>query len=371
LSKIKIGFDAKRLFLNHSGLGNYSRNLVRNLHTYFPDNEYILFTPESDIRLPEFSSKPYKIIQPTSLFDKLLKSNWRSRTIIKQIINEEIDAYHGLSNELPFSIAKFKGRKIVTIHDVIFMRHPEFYSAFDCANYKKKVISACQNADTVIAISKQTKFDLIQYLKIDESKIKVIYQSCEDVFWNVDTSADNSIIKENNLPNEYLLYVGTVEPRKNLLKLVEALKNIDIPLVVVGRIKSAYGKQIMNFIAENRLSNKVFFLKNVSNARLASLYKNAVSLVYPSEFEGFGLPVLEAMVCGCPVITGNNSSLTEVGGSAAIYIDVNKHSDYVEKLNYVIQSKDVRSDLISKGLRQKQQFTPKLWAQNTVEFYNS
>lgn len=368
---MQIGFDAKRLFLNHSGLGNYSRNLLHALVKYFPNNQYHLFTPNTSSNYPDLLVEPYKIVTPNNLVDSVFKSHWRSNSITKQVNQQNLDVFHGLSNELPFTISDFKGKKVVTIHDLIFIRYPDFYKSFDRSRYRKKVISACQMADSIIAISQQTKNDLIEFLKIDESKITIVYQSCDDVFWNYKLTADETISSQNNLPSQFVLYVGTVEPRKNLLKLVEAMKLVDAPLVVVGRIKSNYGKQILEFIAKNNLRQKIIFLENVTNQKLAWLYSKAICLVYPSRFEGFGLPILEAMVCECPVITGNNSSLVEVGGQAAMYINVDKTDEYVDSLNKLLLSNKLRNDLVLSAMAHSRQFSIESWATKTIDNYKN
>ncbi len=366
---MKIGFDAKRLFLNNSGLGNYSRNLVRNLHRQNNENELVLFTPSTDSKFEEFKKSPYKTVVPSSIIDNIFKSNWRSKNCINQILTENLNAYHGLSNEFPATISKFKGKKVVTIHDLIFIRYPQNYSAFDRANYRKKVAAACNVADVIIAISQQTKNDLIEFLGINESKIVVVYQSCEDVFWNFSAQADSSIFTQKNIPANFLLYVGTVEPRKNLLRIVEVMQNIDTKLVVVGRVKSAYGKEIMSLIQKNKIENRIIFLNEVSNAQLAALYSKAHCLIYPSSFEGFGLPVLEAMVCNCPVITGNNSSLIEVGGIAVKYIDVNETDSYLSAIELILSNQNLRNSLISSGVDQASKFLPSTWASKTYATY--
>lgn len=368
---MKLGFDAKRLFLNNSGLGNYSRNLIFNLQQFYPQHEYYLFTPKINPSHQLFLNQPFKTITPNGLINTIFKSHWRSNTITNQISKQGLDVFHGLSNELPFSISSFKGKKIVTIHDLIFLRFPNYYGVFDRNNYRKKVLAACKMADVIIAISNQTKNDLIELLNIDSAKIVVIYQSCQSVFWNYKTEADNSVINLKNLPKNFILYVGTIEPRKNLLKLVESLKNIDTHLVVVGKIKSTYGKQILESIAKNKLEKKITFVNNISNQQLAALYSNAICLVYPSSFEGFGLPILEALACNCPVITGNNSSLTEVGGEAAIYIDSHNIEEYKHAINNLLTSTENRNHLISHALNQAQLFLPKMWVQKTIQLYES
>src|SRR3569832_395054 len=168
---MKIGYDAKRAFLNQSGLGNYSRTLIKSLSQYYPENKYVLFTPKTgDNYFVDYveKQKNISIVKPTKLLDRFFRSWWRSYGITKLLTESNIEVYHGLSNELPFNIAEFKGKKIVTIHDLIFLRYPEYYSAADRAIYDRKVKSACDNADVVIAISEQTKRDIERYYFVSD-----------------------------------------------------------------------------------------------------------------------------------------------------------------------------------------------------------
>lgn len=364
---MNLGFDAKRLFLNSSGLGNYSRNLIHALYTYHPSHKYYLFTPKTGDAGKAFLN--HHIVMPKAFHHKLLKSAWRSSGITGQINALQLDVYHGLSNELPFTISRFKGKKIVTIHDLIFLRFPEYYKAFDRNIYNKKVKHACAIADTVISISQQTKNDLVELLGVDEKKIVVHGQSCNRIFWDTkDQAPAYDVCEKHQLPQQFILYVGTVEPRKNLLELLKAMKEIDMPLVVVGKLKDKYGQQVMNFIHNNGLMQKIFFPKAINNNDLALLYKKAFCLVYPSVFEGFGLPVLEAMVCGCPVITGNQSSMPEVGGDAALYINVYETGDYMDKIRQMADE-GFRAKMVTKGYQQAVNFSYENWAKKTFEVY--
>src|ERR1051325_4033137 len=196
VDKMNIGFDAKRAFLNASGLGIYSRTVIKALVNTFPQHNYSLFTPKKSKSLfSEFISKHKNasIILPKGIINENLSSRWRSYGITKQLTGS--DVYHGLSNELPFNINKYKGKKIVTIHDLIFLRHPKLYPLIDRKIYNKKFRSACELADTIIAVSEQTKKDIIESYKIKPKKIEVVYQSCDDVFYKERSSEEVNKIK--------------------------------------------------------------------------------------------------------------------------------------------------------------------------------
>lgn len=317
---MRIGFDAKRAFNNRAGLGNYSRNVLKALFCYYPDNQYFLFTPYDKEKL-YFTEKNQQIVKPDG-FWKYFSSMWRSSQISKEIINNKIEIYHGLSHELPLGITRTKAKSVVTIHDLIFLRYPEFYKKIDRRIYLQKFKQACLNADKIIAISEQTKADIINFFSIKEEKIKVIYQPInQDFFSPLTEEKKQKIQKKYDLPREFFLYVGTIEERKNLLSVVKAMyqENINYPLFVVGKA-TVYLEEIKNYITEKSLKN-IVFLHKVDNEELKGLYTMAKLLVYPSIFEGFGLPVAEAQACGTPVITSNLSSLPEAAGKAGVLIN--------------------------------------------------
>lgn len=370
---MNIAFDAKRAFLNYSGLGNYSRTLIKSLHQNYPQNNYTLFTPrKSDNEFQQYIANKENIncIEPLSFIDKKLRSRWRSYGITELLTERNINVYHGLSNELPFNIANFKGKKIVTIHDLIFLRYPKLYPFIDAQIYNKKFRHACDVADVIIAISEETKRDIQKYYFIPESKIKVIYQSCEDVYYQQPSeSTVQQVISKFKLPAEYLLYVGTIEERKNLLTVVKALSKVkDIPLVIIGKKKS-YFKQVMEYVHKNNLENRILLLEEVSNQELAILYRLAQVFIYPSIFEGFGIPIVEALISRTPVITSKGGCFPEAGGPDSIYIDPTNDNELAEKINLLLNSETLRNQIADKGFEYAKQFEPQNITKQLMDLY--
>jgi glycosyltransferase involved in cell wall biosynthesis len=372
---MKIAFDAKRAFNNYSGLGNYARSLMDSIIHYFPENEYHLYTPKIKIFDYQSSLLSYaniNIHQPQRFFSSLFHNHWRSYTITNELIANNVDVYHGLSNEIPSNIRRFSQKKIVSIHDLIFLRFPELYPVFDRQIYDSKVRNSCKNADCVIAISEQTKKDIIHYYRIPEAKIKVLYQSCNPIF-RAENSMDElkQIRKKYNLPSNFILSVGTIEQRKNLLTLLKALNlTKDISLVVVGK-KTKYYKRLLQFCQENDLMSRVFFLNNVPTSDLPSLYKNCNLFVYPSVFEGFGIPVLEAINCKVPVIAALGSSLIEVGGKDSLYFDPYNHQQLAELILNVINSSNLRQKMIDNSWQHAQKFLPQNLSAQLMKIYTN
>jgi glycosyltransferase involved in cell wall biosynthesis len=369
---MKIGFDAKRAFNNVAGLGNFSRNSILALVKQFPENQYFLFNPGS--KRPLFSApENSQEIKPKTFWWKALSWMWRSALVSKIVNKLQLDIYHGLSHELPIGIEKTKAKMIVTIHDLIFLRYPEFYKKIDRNIYEKKFRYACRISTHIHAISEQTKQDLVSFFSIPEEKITVIYQSINPIFFDrIDNDFKYDIRKKYQLPKKFLLSVGTVEPRKNLLGLLEGMVNckIYIPLIVVGK-STDYQQKVQKFIEADLNRLQVYFLPRVEDRELAAMYQMAEVLIYPSFFEGFGLPVAEAQASGCPVITSNISSLPEAGGDAAFYIDPGKPEEIGQALKTVLSDSTLRKSMVSKGRTNAQRFTPAYYALQLEQLYKS
>lgn len=340
-----IAFDAKRLFNNHTGLGNYSRTLVDNLVEYSPNIDVSLFAPN-------IQSSAYR--QKYSNFDihtynGPLSAWWRSFGMVSTINKLAPNIYHGLSNELPLNSNKIKARKVVTIHDLFYEKYPEDFSKIDRQIYKFKTKKACELADVIIAISEATKRDIIDFINVDEQKIEVVYQSCNRVFQDNVTIDDFSF---QELPDQYFLYVGTVNKRKNLVSIIKAMSLIKkenlLPLVVVGNGPTDYLNELKLLISKYRLEKYVFFMGQIDNHKLKVLYKNARFTSLPSHYEGFGIPIIESLFTGTPVLTSTNSSLPEAAGECGLLINPNSIEDIKEALSMLINHDEVLEKLKTK-----------------------
>ncbi|PVV55637.1 glycosyltransferase family 4 protein [Chryseobacterium sp. HMWF035] len=359
---MKIAFDAKRFFHNTSGLGNYSRDLVRILAQYFPENEYILLNKNK-------SERGSDILENSNVhFVETSKGKMsRQFKMGKDAQKQNADIFHGLSGELPLKWDKKNIKKIVTIHDLIFERYPQYYSFFDRKIHFWKFRKAANSADKIIAISEQTKRDIIQFLKVPESKIEVIYQGCHKAFKEQQSEEFIQKTKEKySLPEKFILNVGTIEERKNLLNVVKALKDTNIPLVVVGK-KTKYFRKVEQFVQQHKIS--VQFLEGVSMDELAAIYKLADIFVYPSFFEGFGIPVIEALFSKTVAITSNTSCLPEAGGPDSVYVDPENHLDIQSKIKFLWDNESERKRRADKGFYFVQQFNDEPIANNLMNLY--
>lgn len=373
---MKIGFDAKRAFQNNTGLGNYSRTLISSLVKDFPGEDWFLFAPKQTVMYDLRNMPAIKVITPAKALHRWFKSAWRSRFIVKDLLRYHISIFHGLSHELPFGIHKSGIRAVVTMHDLIFERYPGQYNPIDVLTYRRKAKYACRYADRVVAISEQTKQDLITYYHTPAEKIDVVYQSCDSSFAETHTAADiAAMVARYQLPSQYFLYVGSLIERKNLLGIVTAMNTLkgalDIPLVVLGS-GSGYKKKVKSYLEANGLTSQVIFLNEkvrLRNEELPLLYQGAVALIYPSLFEGFGIPILEALWSRTPVITSHGSCFAETAGNAALYVNPLDPATIASAMKEVAGNSQLVAEMREKGWQHAQQFTPEKCAAAMMEVY--
>ncbi|NLB25853.1 MAG: glycosyltransferase family 4 protein [Bacteroidales bacterium] len=364
---MKIGFDAKRAFLNSSGLGNYSRNTLNALQMYFNENEYVLFSPK--IQNTFFNN--YSDFETVTIKNPLVKkisSFWRSFFLVPVLEKHNLDIYHGLSNELPAKIKKSSIISVVTIHDLIFIRYPGLYKSIDRKMYFLKLKYACKAADKILAASNQTKIDIINFLDISPDKIEVIYQPVNPAFY--EDQDKEAILKKYKIPEKFILAVGAIEPRKNHLPLIKGNfeSGINMTLVAVGRTTS-YLKELMRYTKISGIEDKIIFLQDLNVNELAALYQSATLSAYISKFEGFGLPVIEAMASKCPVLISSVSCLPETAGDAALLCDPENIQDIGSKISLILNSKSVREELIQKGINRASRFHPSIYAKQLTTLY--
>jgi glycosyltransferase involved in cell wall biosynthesis len=359
---MKIGFDAKRAFHNNTGLGNYSRFIIEALLKYIPQHQYIAYTPKLGIRDWGLG---IKVVSPKS------KKMWRSFFIKNDLQRNAIQIYHGLSNEIPFGKMPDGIKTVATIHDLIFERYPRLYPFFDTLIYKIKFRYACRNSDVIIAVSEQTKRDIIEFYGTNPDKIKVVYQDCDEVFQKKLGSENIAeVTAKYALKKKYILCVGSIIERKNQANLVAAFHQLNLSnyqLVLVGS-SSKYQKEIEKYIQKDNIQN-VKILNKVPFQDLPALYQGASLFVYPSFFEGFGIPIVEALHSGVPVVAASGSCLEEAGGAGALYANPSDINDLADKMMRVLVDKNLQNQLIEEGQKHVQKFGAKRIAGQLNEIY--
>src|SRR5688572_4138120 len=369
---MRIGYDAKRAFNNTSGLGNYSRFVISAMLRLYPQNKYALLTPKQSSRFRSFypQNPNVSVIEPTGLNAKI-PGFWRVFNQLSDIKKHKVEIFHGLSNELPVGLSKAGIKSVVTIHDLIFLRFPELYKPIDRLIYKRKFAAACRQADKIVAISDQTKADIIHFFGTAPEKIEVIYQDCDPVFHVApEPEFQESVKRRYALPDNYLLCVGTLEKRKNQLNLLRAWhqSGTALHLVFVGRT-TKYAQQLHEYIAQHKLADKVHFLPYVAFNELPAIYRLATVFAYPSVFEGFGIPILEALNCEVPVITSTGSCFSEAGGAGSKYVEPDNLKGLSIAIRKVSQDETLRLEMKKLGLEHAQKFRPEITIEQLQELY--
>lgn len=372
-----IGFEAKRAVANNTGLGNYSRLVVDVLSELYPDNDYRLYAPNvsNTTRMDNLLHRGnLQLIAPDTALWRHASALWRvERGLTNQLRRDKVQLFHGLSNELPLDIARIKIPTVVTIHDLIFRRCPEGYKALDRAIYDYKFRHAAINASRVIAISERTKSDLMELYHIPESKISVVYQGCNPVFMEPVEHARKMEVKQLlNLPDRFIAMVGTIEPRKNQMLAVQAMPMLpkDVNLVIIGRGRMGYDDEVRREIHRLHLESRVKMLPFVEGAYLPAVYSLAEIAAYPSRYEGFGIPVIEAINSGTPVVAATGSCLEEAGGPGALYVSPDSPEQFAEATASILSSSSLRSSMVEAGKDWTQKFSRANFAAGIMQAYN-
>ncbi|MGB9637550.1 MAG: glycosyltransferase family 4 protein, partial [Microgenomates group bacterium] len=288
----------------------------------------------------------------------------------------DVDVFHSSDwLEPPVRSAK----KITTIHDFAVFKYPETFAVRGghniIKNQKRKLFFTKRECDLIICVSETTKQDAKEILKIPEKKLRVIYEAADPLYFPRKKEEIQAVKEKFNITGEYLLCVGTREPRKNLDRVIMAFAEIsrvysDLNLVIAG--KYGWGDDSSRFkVQSSKLGSRVKILGFVEKEDLAALYSGAMAFVYPSLYEGFGLPILEAMVCGCPVVTSNVGSMKEVAGEAALLIDPLSVDNLAGAISKLCRNQKLREEMVLKGLKRAGEFSWEKTALQTLQAYQS
>ena len=370
-----IGVDAKRIVRNGTGLGSYGRTLVNdlskfplNLRLYAPDEgRAALRNQVSKSENIVFSVRKHRFLGGKTPFSAIENAYWRSRGIVNDLKRDGVQLFHGLSGELPFGIHKSGIKTVVTIHDLIFLRHPEFYNPIDVKLYAWKFRQTLRETDHIIAISECTKRDILAYggSDVSEDKITLIYQSCAPRFSTPSSVAPSPF-------GRYVLSVGSIEPRKNTLLALKALTYIpsDVSLVLVGR-HTKYTDQLIAYAKTHQLESRLKILHGVPDDQLPALYAGAECFVYPSVYEGFGIPIIEAISCGLPVVACTGSCLEEAGGPDSLYVAPDDVLGMGNAIRSCLKGAEGREQRIQRSMDYIRRFSGNDVAAQVVEVYKN
>ena len=381
-----IGFDAKRIVRNATGLGSYSRTLINSLTAADADTRFILYAPDEgrddlrqqiaerqNVRYSFFRNQKSETKSQKSFLSPLKKALWRSSGIVNDLKRDGVQLFHGLSGELPRGLQRAGIPGLVTIHDLIFLRHPEYYNPIDVFLYRRKFRSTLREAQRIVAISECTKRDILAFSEFPEDHIDVIYQSCGTRFRQTATDDERAEVRQRyQLPERFILSVGTIEPRKNALLAIKALLNpalSDIHLVLVGRQTNYVSNTLQPFIHKNQLSNRVHLLSGVPNHHLPAIYQQALCFVYPSRYEGFGIPIIEAIQSRLPVVAATGSCLEEAGGPDNLYVNPDDANALAHAVSRSLPGADGREERIERSMQYIQRFENNDIAQQMLSLY--
>ncbi|MBK8986760.1 MAG: glycosyltransferase family 4 protein [Chloroflexi bacterium] len=358
-----IGIDARLPFYQMGGISQYTVHLVQALAEIDPTNAYTIFHSRRDGR---------SYLPPAANFRR--RNLWTPShhrlerlALAAELLPHRLDVLHSPDFIPPAAGAR---RSIITVHDLNFIYYPEFLTAESRRYYAGQIAWAVQRADHISADSHATRRDLIEQLGVPPQKVTTIHLAANPLYERpFAPEAIQPTLSQYNLPRGFILFVGTLEPRKNLPMLLRAYKllrqetAVDIPLILVGGKGWIYD-EIFATIEALGLRDHVRHLSGVYDEQLAHLYHGAGVLVTPSHYEGFGLPALEAMHCGCPVIVSNRGSLPEVAGDAGWLLDPDDKTAWAAALARTLTDSDLRAGMIARGHAQAQTFS---WRQTAVQ----
>lgn len=374
---MNIAFDAKRITHNATGLGNYSRYIVQTLAEYYPENNYFLCSASAgNPRLYEalMEHRSVSLHTPERPMAKLFGSLWRNWGVRSLLKEQDVDLYHGLSNELPIGLYNYKRvGTVVTIHDLAFVRYPQFYKPMDRVLYTHKYGASARHADHVVAVSECTRRDIIEYFDVEPERVSVVYQGCSPIYAKAKPEQEAFVRGHYQLPERYMLFVGSVEERKNLILAVRALSLLSdkrVQLIAVGR-RTPYCDLVLSEARRLGVQHRVRLMHNIPTEHLPGFYKGAELFVYPSRFEGFGIPIIEALSVGIPAIGATGSCLEEAGGVSSLYTDPDDAHMLAELMTRVLTSPTLAEQMAEDGQAWVRRFMPKPIARELRKIYEN
>jgi glycosyltransferase involved in cell wall biosynthesis len=353
---VRIAIDARKL--RDFGIGTYVRNLLRQLARLDPSSEYVLLCRESDSGIVSELGPNFRAVR-----EQALPYSVREQFAIPLDLRREgAQLFHAPHYVLP---PLTPCRSVVTIHDCIHVRFPQYLpNRVGYAYARTSLWIATHRAARVITVSEASKRDILRYFHIPESRIDVIYNAIDDRFWHAPSTDEMERVRQRyQLTAPFILYAGNIKPHKNLERLIEAFHLLrqepalkDVQLLIIGDEVSKYAT-LRRAVHRHKLHKHVRFFGFVSDQTLAALYRLADVFVFPSLYEGFGLPPLEAMASGTPVITSNVSSLPEVVGDAALMIDPYEPRAIAAAMRRVLTEPELREQLRARGLAHARNFS--------------
>jgi glycosyltransferase involved in cell wall biosynthesis len=364
---VRVAIDARKL--HDFGIGTYIRNLLRHLARIDRENEYVLLCQESDMGVAATLGENFRaVLEPADNYSiaEQIHVPW-------VLMREKPDVYHAPHYVLPVAV---RSRSVVTIHDCIHLMFPQYLPNRAAYAYARGAMwSAARRSDRILTVSEASKRDILHFFNVPPDKISVVYNAIDERIWEEPPPEDIARVRERfQLDQRFVLYAGTIKPHKNLVRLIEAFAQLrkgefeELKLLIIGDEISKL-PALRRAVHSYKLHKHVRFLGFLPDETLAALYRLASLFVFPSLYEGFGLPPLEAMASGTPVVTSNVSSLPEVAGDAAVLVDPYDVSSIVEGMRRVLSDSALANELRRKGLIRARDFSWERSVARTHEIY--
>ena len=369
---MRVGIDARLLEKKMTGVGRYLFNILKHIPKVDTENDYFLFSYGG---LPQWENAAIKSVStfrfaPKGVFQKIISPVWLNFVLPKYLEKYKINLFFSPNHFLP--LKKLKSKSIIVVHDVFHKVHPNFHPFY----YRKYVDfflpRSMKNSDLIITISESSKKDIIKFYKVPETKIKVIYEAASETFRprNLTLEQKEKIKAKYHLPDRFILYTGVIEERKNIegiIKIADLLKDkTKTPILLFGRI-GHHGKK---YLKEIRKRTNIQYKGFVEGKDLPYIYNLAAIFLFPSFYEGFGLPVLEAMQSGLPVVTSNTSSLPEILGEEGIMHNPKDYEGFARGIIKLLDNKDFYDKIKKQGIRQAQNFSWQKTTREVVKIFN-
>jgi len=365
---VRVAIDARKL--HDFGIGTYIRNLLRELGRLDHTNEYVLLSRQADLTVAEQLGPNFRsVLEPSPNYS--IREQFHVPWLLHRL---KPDVYHAPHYVLPPAV---RCRKVVTIHDCIHLMFPQYLPNRAAYAYAKASMwNAAKRSDRILTVSEASKRDILHFFNVPPEKVDVVYNAIDERFWNAPAEEDIARVRERyQLDHGFVLYVGNIKPHKNLVRLIEAFAELrkksgfdDMKLLIIGDEISKL-PALRRAVHSHKLHKHVRFLGYLSDDTLAALYRLAAVFVFPSLYEGFGLPPLEAMASGTPVVTSNVSSLPEVAGDAAVLVDPYDPHAIMDGIRRVLTDSSLAAELRRKGPLRAREFSWERSVQRTRRLY--
>lgn len=370
---MNIAINTLPLYNTKVGMGKYIVELVNKIPQIDKNSTYFFYVSQENANFFQFQEKNIILKKvPVSLSSPFGKLVWEHIFLPFSLWKNKIVLYHAPGFVLPFFKLNKNIKFIITLADMTFFSHPQYHMFWKQKYFKYMIPRSIHKADKVIAISESTKKDILKHVSVDEKKIMVTHLGYDTLFSKQSINKIIPILKKYNINFPYILFVGMLEPRKNvpsLIKAFAAIKNKqNHMLVIVGKKGWQYDK-IFDWVQKLKLEQQVVFTGYVPDEHLSALYSGATCFVYPSFYEGFGIPIIEAMACGCPVITSNNSSMEEIAGDAAILVDPYDVQTITRAIETYLYNNDERKKRAKQGIKYVKRFSWETMVKKTEQIY--